>query len=784
MIIQKKRFPIISIFIFLALILLLFFFQPVKRVFTNFMQSVNPQELTAQETLQAEKLRTFATGSVVDLTSITQDNESWNQSFANTLYGNISGDGVAGYIPQFSGSNTINNSIIFQNRTDLELGTGGNIKLKDQQAITWGNGYGGTDFQIGNGVSHTLSWYTNLVKRMNLSSLGTLTLDGAHSSVSPLIIKGASGQSANLFETQNNNSFVGAAINNKGEFFNAGGVNLTGTENEIFGRFAGRALSSGGSNTLIGYQAGQSVTNGSQNMLIGSAGTQITTGQRNMGIGVGALGSLITGSFNTAVGTVALQSTTGNENVAIGDSAGQSNIAGTLNVFIGSSASGVSTGTSRAIALGRASQTITETLVAGSDSAPIFNIYFGQGINNTSPSAYTLNGVGGLGTDIRGGSIILSSGRATGNASGGDIIFRTSNTGAGNTTIQQVVTTKFIINNTGNVDVTNGSFNVSTGKDICITGGNCLSTAGNGNVSWNQSFANTLYLQNNTFNQTYHNYALNVSLNYTKIVFDTYNSTWDDPVSGGSDNVSWNQSFANTLYQVLGNYYNQSNPSGYFNISNFSSYNATYDAKVGNINVCFLNQTAVHTANVTAPYFVGKLHCSNITGTVSSLCDIQTGNISVGSGGNASWNQSFANTLYSNKTKEIFIPVSAMDPSISASSFNDHIVSVISSTGSVGFEFYVPLDFTTLHDADMIVIPDATETIQWDTQTQYGAVGEASNNSESNQVDGTTAVTFNLMTKINIKGIYAGIGAGDYVGTLFSSDTSNIRVVGFRLRYS
>lgn len=51
-----------------------------------------------------------------------------------------------------------------------------------------------------------------------------------------------------------------------------------------------------------------------------------------------------------------------------------------------------------------------------------------------------------------------------------------------------------IFQNTTKLDVRT-SINVSSGKDICITGGNCLSSvsAGSGNSSWNQSFANTLY---------------------------------------------------------------------------------------------------------------------------------------------------------------------------------------------------------------------------------------------------------------------------------------------------
>jgi hypothetical protein len=49
-----------------------------------------------------------------------------------------------------------------------------------------------------------------------------------------------------------------------------------------------------------------------------------------------------------------------------------------------------------------------------------------------------------------------------------------------------------------------------------------------------------------TYNETYHSYAENVSRNWTQITFDTYNTTWDDVLAGG--NASWNESYANTLY--------------------------------------------------------------------------------------------------------------------------------------------------------------------------------------------------------------------------------------------
>jgi len=56
----------------------------------------------------------------------------------------------------------------------LTLGAGGNIKMQDGNAVVWGSGTGGTEFQTGSGASHTLSWYTNSVLRMMVNSQGNV----------------------------------------------------------------------------------------------------------------------------------------------------------------------------------------------------------------------------------------------------------------------------------------------------------------------------------------------------------------------------------------------------------------------------------------------------------------------------------------------------------------------------------------------------------------------------------------------------------------------------------
>jgi len=61
----------------------------------------------------------------------------------------------------------------------------------------------------------------------------------------------------------------------------------------------------------------------------------------------------------------------------------------------------------------------------------------------------------------------------------------------------------------------------------------CIGVGAEGNLSWNQSFANTLYA------------GIEWDYNQTIATFNLYNSTWDNR---GLINNSWTQALADTLY--------------------------------------------------------------------------------------------------------------------------------------------------------------------------------------------------------------------------------------------
>ncbi len=75
------------------------------------------------------------------------------------------------------------------------------------------------------------------------------------------------------------------------------------------------------------------------------------------------------------------------------------------------------------------------------------NSYFGNGPVNAAPITATINGTGGSGTDIAGGTIQIAGGQATGNAASGSVKLQTSIVGASSTALQSLVD-RYIVNGT------------------------------------------------------------------------------------------------------------------------------------------------------------------------------------------------------------------------------------------------------------------------------------------------------------------------------------------------
>lgn len=108
----------------------------------------------------------------------------------------------------------------------------------------------------------------------------------------------------------------------------------------------------------------------------------------------------------------------------------------------------------------------------------------------------------------------------------------------------------------------------------------------------------------------------------------------------------------------------------------------------------------------------------------------------------------------------------------------------INTAQSVHFVCQIPEDFEVLDAAAIVIIPDATETIQWDILVSVAGVGEAYNNDDRSALDQTLAVTDTLLTELDISGQLTGLAAGDYIAIDFQSDTANLRIVGFEFDWN
>ena len=214
-------------------------------------------------------------------------------------FGTIKGTGTINRISKFTASGTIGDSQIFDNGTNVGIGT------------------------------------TTPQARLDVKAQGVLATDIAFrvrnstDTKNFLVVNGAGDVYNNGAGGINTNTFFGGNV----------GRSTTGIDNTALGFSALQNNTTGNSNTAIGTSALQSNTTGVLNIAIGaSALFANTTGVFNTALGFSALFANTTGAYNTAIGTSALQSnTTGAHNTALGFSALQNNTTGAYNTALGRS---------------------------------------------------------------------------------------------------------------------------------------------------------------------------------------------------------------------------------------------------------------------------------------------------------------------------------------------------------------------------------------------------------------------------------------------------------------
>ena len=307
----------------------------------------------------------------------------WNGS---ALASGLSGSGTTNYMTKFTGTSSIGNSIVFDNGTNVGIGTTapaykldvngdaniadiGALRIGTTQVLSKGAGQLAGNLFVGNGgvsVSHTTgeTGYYNTATGIN---------------------------SLNLNTTGYKNSAVG---------YNALGSDTSGTENSAMGFSTLASNTTGSNNTAMGNQALYSNVDGLSNSAFGNTALYSNTnGWQNIAVGSSALYANTTGFFNTAVGYFALsKNTSGSSNVALGRFAGSyvsgslDNITGSYSLFIGDSAKALSDGQTNQIVIGYDATGIgSDSVVLGNDNILTTALKGKIGIGTTNPGSYKLN---------------------------------------------------------------------------------------------------------------------------------------------------------------------------------------------------------------------------------------------------------------------------------------------------------------------------------------------------------------------------------------------------------
>ena len=112
-----------------------------------------------------------------------------------------------------------------------------------------------------------------------------------------------------------------------------------------------------------------------------------------------------------------------------------------------------------------------------------------------------------------------------------------------------------------------------------------------------------------------------------------------------------------------------------------------------------------------------------------------------------------------------------------------HGLTVLNSTQKAAWSWTVPDDFVSLVEVVLFMIPDTTETIQIDITIGSNAPGENFDFNQTITAHKQQSVTISDITEMSLTSITPTPAAGDLMGVLCESDTSDIRLVGIRVTY-
>ena len=314
--------------------------------------------------------------------------------------------GTANYLPVWTSSNTIQNSVLYQSGSQIGIGTTSpTAGLDVNGAINAATSFNlaGNLFAFGSYANHNaflgfagnttmsgtlntgIGWqalFSNTTGYGNTAG-GYVTLQSNTTGAGNT----AFGYSALQFNTSgyvntatgwqalqmNTTGFSNSAYGNS-----ALNLNTTGNYNTATGDTSLQSNTTGGGNTANGFQALVSNSTGSNNTASGFQALHNNTGDGNTASGYQALYSNTTGTLNTAVGVYALNSnTTGSYNTGLGYGANASSGALTNATAIGAFAT---VGESNALVLGGYGNHAVNVGIGTATPANVFTIAQGSGV--------------------------------------------------------------------------------------------------------------------------------------------------------------------------------------------------------------------------------------------------------------------------------------------------------------------------------------------------------------------------------------------------------------------
>lgn len=203
--------------------------------------------------------------------------------------------------------------------------------------------------------------------------------------------------------------------------------------------------------------------------------------------------------------------------------------------------------------------------------------------------------------------------------------------------------------------------------------------------------------------------------------------------------------------------------------------------KAGSRRVVQFDDALTLTHNGTSLILPSGANITTATGDVAEFLSLGSGNWLC-----SYYTKASGAPLTETATKEFFITPIVREATTHPWTAGEGVFTLtnLTSAEACSFHFFIPNDFTTLTSAVVVVIPDASETIQWDSNTEFGANGEQHDANTDSDADRQLAVTNTELSECAVSASLTSIAAGDYVALEFHSDTTNIRVIGLRIKYA